>query len=80
MNNSIRNGFDPAFPGRYENSDGTYAFVSGVTKREYIAIQMLPTIMGVHSDDTTEEHCVTAIKYADELLKQLDEPQINIDF
>ena len=48
-----------------------YEHVDGLTKREYFAIQMLPTIAGIHSEDTMEDHCETAIRYADELLKQL---------
>lgn len=69
----------PAFPRTgYEHTNLGDHFrgepVDGLTKREYFAIQILPTIAGIHSDDTPEDHCQDAIEYADLLLKALEIP------
>ena len=68
----MKNSEETAFPLIFENQD----FHLGLTKREYFAAMAMQGILsnsktGIQSDRWTVP--VDAVRYADELLKQLEE-------
>ncbi len=76
----MKNGDQPAFPFRYNNSDGTTDTHSQcLTKREYFAAMAMQGLLASRSisqqeDDNTaaRKYAEASVKLSDELLKQLE--------
>ncbi len=78
----MKNADKPAYPrSGYEHSNlaynARYYHEDGLTKREMFAMAAMQALLQSHPDQIHNEYqgVATAIKWADELLKQLESPK-----